>query len=100
MLWLALAKAGTRICGRMSGGPGMLSASEWSYLGNELDDTPRSPAVRIQIGVIDRQAPAGAAAALHSRRPDLGELPPGQPAGQLALARAAACRELVGGQAV
>src|SRR5689334_9396086 len=78
----------------------MLSVTEWSYLGNELDDAPRGPAVGIQVGVIDRQAPAGAAAALHRRRPDLGELPPGQPAGQRDLAGGAACRELAARQDV
>jgi hypothetical protein len=60
----------------------MLMASEWSYLGNELDDVLRRATVGIQIGVVDRQAPAGAAAVLHRRRGDLGELAPGQPAGQ------------------
>src|SRR5215472_17374935 len=59
----------------------ILSASERSDLGDELDDAARGTTIRIQIRVIDRYAPAGAAAALHSRHPDLGELLPGQPAG-------------------
>ena len=52
----------------------MLSVSEWSYLGGELDDASRGAAVGIQIRVIDRHTPAGAAAALQSRRGGLGDI--------------------------
>ena len=76
----------------------MLVASEGSYLRNELDDAPRRATVGIQVGVIDRQAPAGATAALHRRRRDLGELAPGQPACQRDLARSTTSRELAARQ--
>jgi quinol monooxygenase YgiN len=41
-------------CLACGGGPRMLMASEWSYLGNELDDVPRRATVGIQIGIVDR----------------------------------------------
>src|SRR5215831_11899381 len=78
--------------------PPPLPAHGRGDLGDELDDAPRGAAAGIQIGVIDRQAPAGAAAGLHRRLPDLGELPPGQPAGQHDLAGSAACSELAARQ--
>ena len=72
----------------------MLSAGGWRDLTDELDDASCCAAVGIQIGVIDRQAPTGAAAALQSRHADLGELPPCQPASQHDLAGSAGCREI------
>src|ERR1044071_6648532 len=76
----------------------MLPASERSDLGDELDDASRGAAVGIQIRVIDRHTPAGAAAVLQSRRADLGELPPGQAAGQGDFARSTACGEIAARQ--
>ena len=76
----------------------MLSAGGRRDPGDELDNAPGSAMVRIQIRVINRQAPAGAAAAVQSRHPELGELLPGQAAGQHDLASSAARCELAARQ--
>src|SRR5262245_32791751 len=76
----------------------MLPASGWGELGDELDDAPRGAAAGIQVRVVDRQAPAGAAAVPQNRRTDRGELLPGQPAGQHDLAGSATGRELAARQ--
>src|SRR6266700_6035556 len=75
-----------------------ISASGRRDPGGELDNAPGSAMVRIQVRVINRQAPAGAAAAVQSRRPEPGELLPGQAAGQHDLASSAAGSELAAGQ--
>lgn len=72
----------------------MLSASGRRDPSDELDNAPGSAMVRIQIRVINRQARAGAAPAVQSRRPELGELLPGQAAGQHDLASSATRCEL------
>ena len=76
----------------------MRSAGGRRDRGDELDNAPGSVMVRIQIRVIDRQAPAGAAAAVQSRHPELGELLPRQAAGQHDLASSAARCELAARQ--
>ena len=68
--------------------------------GDELDNAPARAMVRIQIRVINRQAPAGAAAGVQSRHPELGELLPGQAAGQHDLASSAARCEFAARQDV
>src|SRR5262244_1549304 len=75
-----------------------LPARGRSDLGDELDDPASGATVGIQVRVIDRQAPAGAAAAVQSRLCELGELRPGQAAGQHDLASSAARCELAAPQ--
>ena len=76
----------------------MLSASGRRDPGDELDNVPGSAVVRIQVRVINRQAPAGAAAVLHSRHSDIGQLLPGQPAVQHDLAESATRSEFASRQ--
>src|SRR6185312_16024479 len=59
-----------------------LPAGGRSDLRDELDDPAGGATVRIQVRVIDRQAPAGAAAAVQSRHYELCELLPCQATGQ------------------
>ena len=58
----------------------MLSASERSDLGDELDDAACSAAGGIQIRVIDRHTASSASTVPQNRHGDLGELLPGKPA--------------------